>query len=82
MAKKKKVVKLRTQKCAYDCCDRQIPCVYGGPGVSLSRQDSKTLICSYHGTQEAFDYTLPRGKFNPKLVLPTVVLPKHPGVVK
>lgn len=39
--------------CAYTDCRKAIPKRYGEPGVSLSRQDGKTLICSECGLREA-----------------------------
>jgi len=42
-------------KCAYIDCMTYIPNKYGKPGVSLSRHDNKTLICSYCGKREAFN---------------------------
>lgn len=39
--------------CAYPDCGKTIPATYGVPGVSMSRLDNKTLICSECGMREA-----------------------------
>jgi hypothetical protein len=44
----------KTVKCAYKQCTTIIPMQYGEPGVSLSRWDNRSLVCSDCGTQEAF----------------------------
>lgn len=41
------------QRCAYEDCRAPLPGPYGTAGVSLSRADSETLICSRCGTREA-----------------------------
>lgn len=41
-------------KCRYKDCNVQIPNRYGERGVSLSRFDNASLICSICGTREAF----------------------------
>jgi hypothetical protein len=69
--KKRKPDPIKLQHCAYLTCRKIIPAEYG-PGVSLSRADNKTLICSSCGTGEAL---LPRGaltagRFDPGLRLP------------
>lgn len=46
-------------KCAYRQCNKLIPPIYGEPGVSLSRLDNKSLICSDCGTREAFGNIAP-----------------------
>ena len=43
--------------CAYRDCRRVLP-GSDGPGVSLSRADSKTVICSDCGVREAFQPAL------------------------
>ena len=48
-----RVVKSETV-CGYRDCENVIPPKYGEPGVSLSRLDNRTLICSECGTKEAF----------------------------
>jgi len=48
----------RSNACAYQDCCKQLPGPYGSAGVSLSRRDNKTLICSDCGIREAFLGTL------------------------
>lgn len=45
--------------CGYRDCAKPIPPTYGEPGVSLSRLDGRTLICSACGTREAFGNVAP-----------------------
>lgn len=45
----------RLVKCPYPNCPNMIPETGAGPGVSLSRKDNKTNICSACGTHEALD---------------------------
>lgn len=46
--------KLNMTLCGHLHCRAAIPDKYGEPGVSLSRWDNNTLICSHCGQQEAF----------------------------
>lgn len=71
----KKDHSLEKAYCPYIACGREIPNKYGVAGVSLSRFDNHTLICSSCGMGEAL---LPfavqkelqqRGKFQPSLKL-------------
>lgn len=39
--------------CGNASCGHLLPGPYGTPGVSMSRADSKTLLCSDCGTREA-----------------------------
>lgn len=41
--------------CGYADCGKQLPGPYGTPGVSLSRADNKTLLCSDCGLREALE---------------------------
>lgn len=52
------------QRCAYEDCLAPLPGPYGTPGVSLSRADSETLICSRCGTREALDPRLLASRFH------------------
>lgn len=51
------------QRCAYEDCRAPLPGPYGTAGVSLSRGDSQTLICSRCGTREALDPRLLASRF-------------------
>lgn len=52
-AEERRAIFGKAKRCAYTRCGKPIPPTYGVPGVSLSRTDSKTLICSACGTAEA-----------------------------
>ncbi|HZT04553.1 MAG TPA: hypothetical protein VFA39_20055 [Steroidobacteraceae bacterium] len=51
-------VNASTPQCAYTDCRAALPGAYGTPGVSLSRADNTTLICSRCGQREALEPTL------------------------
>lgn len=46
------------ERCAYADCCAPLPGPYGTPGVSLSRADGQTFICSGCGTREALNRNL------------------------
>lgn len=72
------------QRCPYTFCGKIMPAKYGAAGVSLSRFDNSTLICSACGTGEALlphDFQVrmrQHGKFEPGLRLPRIVTRTNP----
>lgn len=51
---KQRQSKAHEGQCGYSDCRRSMPARYGEPGVSLSRHDNQTLVCSECGRREAF----------------------------
>jgi len=58
MSNKSKHIDAPIIKCAYKDCTKLITNEYGQPGVSISRFDNNTLICSHCGAREAFNAVL------------------------
>ena len=65
------MAKQQKTKCGYRDCLKAIPAQYGKPGVSLSRHDNKTLVCSECGRREAF------GERPQSLLVQTVRATRH-----
>lgn len=62
---KRRIRNDRPKRCAYRDCGKFLPTpvAYGTVGISLSRADNKTLICSECGVREAMEPELLSSNF-------------------